>query len=236
MISEEELSRIKEEAFYLKQNFYQLSDDNVQGQDIDKVFKRYKKAQRNFELMSDRLLLCKKDLDQVEMDLQELKSSNLNDKELQDIESRNHIVKREKLIYKSSGGGVGNKNEKATPYRTFKVSGTEIYVGKDAKNNDILTKGLKSNDYWFHVVSGGGSHIAVKNKKEDLKPGIIRASCILALFFSGSHPRSGSVYFCQKMNLKNTPTVGLWKVLRSKVIDLSYTDEELNDILAGEIR
>ncbi|MEJ2507552.1 MAG: NFACT RNA binding domain-containing protein, partial [Ignavibacteriaceae bacterium] len=36
----------------------------------------------------------------------------------------------------------------------------DVYVGKDSKNNDLLTtKFAKQNDYWFHARSVSGSHV-----------------------------------------------------------------------------
>lgn len=51
------------------------------------------------------------------------------------------------------------------PYKTFSSSdGTQIWVGKSAKDNDELTfRHAKGNDYWLHVCEAAGSHVIVKH-------------------------------------------------------------------------
>ncbi len=40
----------------------------------------------------------------------------------------------------------------------------KVYVGKDSKNNDLLTtRFAKQNDYWFHARGASGSHVMYKS-------------------------------------------------------------------------
>ncbi|MFC1851748.1 NFACT family protein [candidate division CSSED10-310 bacterium] len=53
------------------------------------------------------------------------------------------------------------------PFHRFLSSdGWQILVGRDKKENDLLTiKEANSDDFWFHVRQGRGSHVVVKNPK-----------------------------------------------------------------------
>lgn len=62
-----------------------------------------------------------------------------------------------------------------------------VYVGKDSKNNDLLTtKFAKQNDLWFHARSVSGSHVVLRvdNTKEPVPKDILRKAASLAAFHS----------------------------------------------------
>ncbi|MCL5027937.1 MAG: NFACT RNA binding domain-containing protein [Bacteroidetes bacterium] len=62
-----------------------------------------------------------------------------------------------------------------------------VYVGKDSKNNDLLTTQFaKQNDYWFHARSVPGSHVVlrVENNKEIIPKNILKKTASLAAYHS----------------------------------------------------
>ncbi len=62
-----------------------------------------------------------------------------------------------------------------------------VYVGRDSKNNDLLTtKFAKQNDYWFHARGVPGSHLVLRvdNTKEDIPKNILKKAASLAAFHS----------------------------------------------------
>jgi predicted ribosome quality control (RQC) complex YloA/Tae2 family protein len=59
----------------------------------------------------------------------------------------------------------------------------KVYVGKDSKNNDLLTtRFAKQNDYWFHARGASGSHVVlrVENTKEPVPKNILKKVAALA--------------------------------------------------------
>jgi predicted ribosome quality control (RQC) complex YloA/Tae2 family protein len=62
-----------------------------------------------------------------------------------------------------------------------------VYVGKDSRNNDLLTtKFAKQNDYWFHARSVPGSHVVlrVENTKEHVPKNVLKSAASVAAFHS----------------------------------------------------
>jgi len=62
-----------------------------------------------------------------------------------------------------------------------------VYVGRDSKNNDLLTtKFAKQNDYWFHARSVSGSHVVlrVENTKESIPKNVLKRTAALAAYHS----------------------------------------------------
>ena len=73
-------------------------------------------------------------------------------------------------------------------FRHFLVDGRyHIFVGKDSKNNDMLTTQFaKQNDFWFHARSVSGSHVVlrVENTKEVIPKNILLKTASVAAFYS----------------------------------------------------
>ncbi len=62
-----------------------------------------------------------------------------------------------------------------------------VYVGKDSKNNDLLTtRFAKQNDFWFHARSVSGSHVVlrVENTKEVIPKSVLKKVAALAAYHS----------------------------------------------------
>lgn len=63
----------------------------------------------------------------------------------------------------------------------------DLYVGKDSKNNDLLTtKFAKQNDYWLHARGASGSHavLRIHNTKEPVPKSVLKKSASIAAFHS----------------------------------------------------
>lgn len=73
-------------------------------------------------------------------------------------------------------------------FKQFLIDGTwKVFVGKDSKNNDLLTtKFAKQNDFWFHARSVSGSHVVlrVENTKEVVPKPVLKKVAQLAAFYS----------------------------------------------------
>lgn len=73
-------------------------------------------------------------------------------------------------------------------FKQFLIDGTwKVFVGKDSKNNDLLTtKFAKQNDFWFHARSVSGSHVVlrVENTKEAVPKPVLKKVAQIAAFYS----------------------------------------------------
>jgi predicted ribosome quality control (RQC) complex YloA/Tae2 family protein len=76
---------------------------------------------------------------------------------------------------------------KGRPYRTFRIEGFEVLVGRADEDNDHLTFDLaRPHDLWLHVGGGTpGSHVIVRNPEQlELPPEVIEAAAALAAWYS----------------------------------------------------
>jgi predicted ribosome quality control (RQC) complex YloA/Tae2 family protein len=72
------------------------------------------------------------------------------------------------------------------PFKQFEVEGWVILVGKNAKNNDLLTlKYAKKQDIWLHARDVSGSHVIIRNPQNKTVPAfVIEKAASLAAYFS----------------------------------------------------
>lgn len=95
-------------------------------------------------------------------------------------------IKKE-LKMKTQSAQEKNKKEKYQFRHYLLENKYHIYVGKDSKNNDILTtRFAKQNDFWFHARSVSGSHVVLKieNTKEAVPKNILSKTASVAAFYS----------------------------------------------------
>lgn len=55
------------------------------------------------------------------------------------------------------------KEQKSTP-KKYEINGFTVYVGKNNKQNDLLTKSANKEDMWFHTQKIHGSHVILKTE------------------------------------------------------------------------
>ena len=102
-----------------------------------------------------------------------------------DIEDYDNIMKELKINVKTF---EKREHDSQFNFKHYIIeSKFHVFVGKDSKNNDLLTtKFAKQNDYWFHARSVPGSHVVlrVENAKETIPKPILKKTASLAAFHS----------------------------------------------------
>lgn len=78
------------------------------------------------------------------------------------------------------------KSDKKSFFKSFEIEGFQVWVGKNARNNDLLTqKHAYKEDLWLHAKDVSGSHVIVKYQagKKFPKP-VIEKAAQLAAYYS----------------------------------------------------
>lgn len=134
--------------------------------EYEKSTQLYKIAKERFE----RLLVLKDEL--------------TNDMTVEQLQS----IKKELKMNTQQNPNEEKKDK--LPFRHFLIDGKyHFYIGKDSKNNDMLTtKFAKQNDFWFHARSVAGSHgvLRVENTKEAIPKRILEKAASITAFYSKS--------------------------------------------------
>ena len=104
---------------------------------------------------------------------------------VEDLKELNTIMKELKI---KIGSDKPEKEDIKIKFKHYVLEDKyDVYVGKDSKNNDLLTtKFAKQNDYWFHARNVSGSHVVLRvvNTKEVIPKNILKKTASLAAYHS----------------------------------------------------
>lgn len=93
------------------------------------------------------------------------------------------------------------EDEPIFPFRKMMVDDFEVWIGKNASNNDLLTFGYAhKNDIWMHAKDVSGSHLIIKNQsgKIIMKPTIEKAGSIAAFYSKSKSQTLAAVTYTQR--------------------------------------
>ncbi|WP_169662774.1 NFACT RNA binding domain-containing protein [Flammeovirga yaeyamensis] len=121
--------------------------------------------------------------------------ANIQQKETEMEELKKHrealdqfeMVREIRKYIKTNGLQKLQKNEPVFPFRKFEYKGFEIWVGKNAVNNDLLTQRFAhKRDLWLHARDVAGSHVVVKwkSKQPNFPVDVIEKAASIAAYYS----------------------------------------------------
>ncbi|MCF7823846.1 MAG: NFACT RNA binding domain-containing protein [Candidatus Marinimicrobia bacterium] len=99
---------------------------------------------------------------------------------------------------------TGKRETLRKPYKKYmSPSGFDILVGRDSRDNDVLTfKIANKNDWWFHARQISGSHVILRTgNKAPLPIDIQKAAQHAALNSKAKHSGIAVVQYCQRKHL-----------------------------------
>ncbi|NTV25330.1 MAG: DUF814 domain-containing protein [Chlorobiaceae bacterium] len=148
-------------------------------------------------------------------------------KKIEELDQPESEENRLRLVGKARQARAGetskgrNSGEKLARFRTVQFGGgITLYIGKDARNNELLTFGMaKPDDIWLHAQGASGSHCILKGAGLHNMSEIRRAAEIAAWYSAAKN--SGLVpvmYTLKKYVRKDRRALGSVIVEREKVV------------------
>lgn len=167
-----------------------------------KYFEKYGKLKRTEEALTEQIADTQSEIEHLES------ISNALDIAL--AESDLAQIKEELTEYgyikKHYSGKKGAKAQmKSKPFHYISSDGYDIYVGKNNFQNDELTfKFATGNDWWFHAKKMAGSHVVVKNNKDEEMPDRVfeEAGRLAAYYSKGRTAPKVEIDYIQKKQVK----------------------------------
>ncbi len=156
-----------------------LDEKKSPYQNAEMYFEKAKKSRANAQVLAERLNRAKENLTQLvqlQTELTEIKDQRAFERwrkaNLQTLQAFLLVSKEEA--------------EKQMLFRRFRLApNVELWVGKNAKNNDMLTfKYARPNDLWLHARGVSGSHCILKSSRPPTKDEMERAAAIAAYYSS----------------------------------------------------
>lgn len=212
----------------------ELDPDISVGENIERHFIAAKKLKRSSEVSSKQLKKLLKEYDLLQEAIQRLSNDEVSDSEIEQYLNKFGIS----LVKQDSSAKDKNTSSANSFFRRYETEqGFVYFVGKGPKENDLLTKSAKSNDYWVHTSEVSGSHVIIPAKTikdGKLSPTQIKHAGILAIHFSKLREgKAGEVYLTKKHNIKKKKGLapGLWIVEKSETIFIRYAEKEMRELL-----
>ncbi len=148
-------------------------------ENAERYFEKAKRTKASLKIAQERLERLELNREKLEKLIQKIEScKSLN--ELKKIKEENfEDLKRFGIVKDKISQQIGSK------FRRFIVDGGfEVWVGKDAKSNDLLTfKFSDKEDLWFHARGVSGAHVVLKTgRRQPSKKAIEQAGSIAAYF------------------------------------------------------
>ena len=109
---------------------------------------------------------------------------------------------------------AGAKEE--LPFKEYMYKGIRIWVGRNAKNNDLLTtKYAQKDDWWLHARDTSGSHVVIKSPNPSAE--VLEYAASLAAGYSKSNSESlVAVMYTQKKYVRKTKNLAAGMVIVEK--------------------
>lgn len=201
----------KGEKFLETENFYDnmktikvpLNEKYSASENANRYYKKYSKLKSAAKRLEEEIEKSKNSIAYLETVLLNIDiSNNINDID----EIREELFE---MGYIKKSKSKKNKKNKESNYLEFtSVDGHKILVGKNNKQNEKLTlKEASREDTWFHVKTGAGSHVIIKNNGEELSEKAIQQGAALAAYYSSFRNSSNiEVDTTIRKNIKRHPS------------------------------
>ncbi|WP_026462671.1 NFACT RNA binding domain-containing protein [Adhaeribacter aquaticus] len=159
--------------YHDKQTVIKLSGKETPQKFAERLYKKNKSRQIELKYVQERIEAKKK-----ENTLLETQANQLNKitsyRELKVFIQQHNLLPTEK------------KEETQHLFRTFETEGFKILVGKNAKNNDLLTQQhTYKEDMWLHAKDVSGSHVVIKFQAgKNIPESVLEKAAQLAAWYS----------------------------------------------------
>lgn len=110
--------------------------------------------------------------------------------------------------------GAGAKDE--LPFKEYRYKGIKIWVGRNARNNDLLTtKYAQKDDWWLHARDTSGSHVVIKSPNPSMEV-LEYAASIAAWYSKRKSEKLVTVIYTQKKYVRKARNLAAGQVIVEK--------------------
>lgn len=150
---------------------------------VERYFKKYKKAKRGLESTSGRITETEREMAYLESTLFQVEEA-ADAEELEEI--RQELEEEKILAVPRKQKVIREKREISLPVRRYRsTEGLEIFCGKHNIGNDYLLRKLaRGNDLWFHAQGLPGSHALLRVGPKEPKFNSIQEAATIAAYYS----------------------------------------------------
>ncbi len=160
-----------------------LDPKHSPAQNAQRYFKQYNKLKQGKEVTAQRLL----EAEQMLAYLEELAFFVESAENMEALRELREDIQETKADPENPRQQKKKKEEPPQPFHRFVSSdGFQIYVGKNSRENDLLTlRTAQPDDVWLHAYNAPGSHALILNRERKVVPErTIGEAAALAAYYS----------------------------------------------------
>lgn len=199
-------------------------------QNAQKYYKRYSKLKTAYNLLLRQIPATQNEIEYLENVILSLDNSN----EVYEIEEIKEELIQEGYIKDSKNKKKSKKSKISKPHHYLSRDNIDIYVGKNNRQNDILTfKSSNRSDIWMHVQKMPGSHVIIGNNGEEIPDTTLEDAATLAAYYSkGKNSNHVNIDYTERKNVKKPRGAKAGMVIYDnfKTISVSPTKNKIKQL------
>ncbi|KHE71517.1 NFACT family protein [Halobacillus sp. BBL2006] len=176
----------------------ELNPNKSPSENAQNYFQTYQKLKKSKQVVQQEIKKAEDEIQYFERLIQQVESAREQDIE----EIREELREQGYMKKKPSAGKKKNKPAKPAPESFISSDGTQIYVGRNNKQNEYLTNRIANkSDIWLHAKDIPGSHVVIRdeNPTEDT---LFEAAQLAANFSKSSKSSTVPVDYTQIKHVK----------------------------------
>ena len=198
------------------------------SQNAQRYFKKYQKARSAREVAAQQRDKTLEETDYLEGMLLDVDKC-VGESELEEI--RQELV-RTGYMKKNTNRRQQRQLPGSKPYRYLSADGIEILVGKNAAQNDRITRGAKPDETWLHAKDMPGSHVIICREGEIPLTTMKQAALLAAWYSKGQRSSLVPVDYTLRRYVKKPSGAAPGKVIytHQKTAYMTPEEEEIKGI------
>jgi len=173
-----------------------LQEDLTPSENAQRYFTRYRKLKASEKIVTREIKKTRMEIDYLQRLLQQIGSAHVED--LADI--REEL--RDEGYLRKQKQPKRRRRSKPAPQLFVATDGTEIYVGKNNRQNEYLTHRMAHrNDVWLHTKDIPGSHVVIRDS-DPSEQTLLEAAQLAAYYSQAKHSASVPVDYTNVKHVK----------------------------------
>ncbi len=121
---------------------------------------------------------------------------------------------------------------KSKPYHYRSTDGIDIYVGKNAAQNERLTADARPNEMWLHAKDMPGSHVIIRREGDIPETTLAQAATLAAWYSKGQRSSMVPIDYALKRHVKKIPggATGMVTYTNQKTLYMTVTEADVKKI------
>ena len=201
-------------------------------QNAQRYFKKYQKARTTREMAAQQHETTLQELNYLEGMLLDV-GKCVGESELEEI--RDELASTG-YVKKTSSRRQQRALPKSKPYHYRSADGIDIFVGKNAAQNERLTGDARPNEMWLHAKDMPGSHVIIKAEGNIPDSTLSDAATLAAWYSKGQHSSMVPIDYTLKRYVKKIPggATGMVTYTNQKTAYMTVTEADVKKITLVE--